>query len=344
MSALSPESNFLYDGDALVAEYDGSGHVLRRYAHGPGVDNPYIWFEGSGVTAAAARYLVADRQGSIIGYTDSTGKVPAGAVYTYDAYGAPSAWSGSRFRYTGQIEIPEAQLYYYKARMYDPVSGRFLQTDPVGYAAGLNMYGYVDDDPTDRGDPSGLCPTGQKSKTDDVLKKAKPNNNSGGGTKCTVRVHSLTIDPEFAKNASNVVSDASTAAGAAGTVFHMPGMERAAGPVGNLADLSAAAAGVESRVSNGEQRNLATWQEYGSLASGFSAALVGTKIVQIYEATTFEIAALPVAMGKYAKDRFDFTAETTKQVSQVLAKTYIDLERNSIPTGIHRIVYNPFGG
>ena len=60
--------------------------------------------------------------------------------------------------------------------------------------------------------------------------------------------------------------------------------------------------------------------------------------------STFEIAALPVAMGKYAKDTFDFTAETTKQVSQVLAKTYIDLERNSIPTGIHRIVYNPFGG
>jgi RHS repeat-associated protein len=52
----------------------------------------------------------------------------------------PSSWAGSRFRYTGQIvldpdhatETPVA-LYHYKARVYDPVLGRFQQTDPVGY-------------------------------------------------------------------------------------------------------------------------------------------------------------------------------------------------------------------
>jgi RHS repeat-associated protein len=63
-----------------------------------------------------------------------------------------------RFRYTGQIAIPEAQLYYYKARLYDPVSGKFLQTDPVGDQSDLNLYAYVQGDPVDGSDPSGGCP------------------------------------------------------------------------------------------------------------------------------------------------------------------------------------------
>jgi RHS repeat-associated protein len=68
---------------------------------------------------------------------------------------APSGWGGSRFRYTGQIEIPEVQLYHYKARVYDPVFGHFLQTDPVGYRSDVDLYAYVGDDPTNRADPTG---------------------------------------------------------------------------------------------------------------------------------------------------------------------------------------------
>ncbi len=152
-------TDFLYDSDRLVAEYDGAGLLLRRYVHGPGVDEPLVWHQCATPSTCAndRRYLITNHQGSVIAENGAST-----VRYAYGPYGEPDTWTGSRFRYTGQIALPEVQLYHYKARVYDPVLGRFLQTDPVGYSAGdLNLYTYVGNDPLNRSDPTGLqsCPT-----------------------------------------------------------------------------------------------------------------------------------------------------------------------------------------
>ena len=48
-------------------------------------------------------------------------------------------------------------MYYYKNRIYSPTLGRFLQTDPIGTAGGINLYAYVGNDPVNATDPLGLA-------------------------------------------------------------------------------------------------------------------------------------------------------------------------------------------
>ena len=145
--------NKAYDGVDLVAEYDAGGALQRRWVHGPGVDEPLVAYEGA--TTAAKSWLYADHLGSIVATADATGTNTA--IYSYGPYGEPSTMTGQRFRYTGQQLIGGLDIYYYKARFYDPKLGRFLQTDPIGTQDDMNLYAYVGGNPVNFNDPSGLA-------------------------------------------------------------------------------------------------------------------------------------------------------------------------------------------
>ena len=148
----SINTQYLYDGTDLIAEYDAAGNLQRRYVHGPGVDEPIAVYQGSGT--ASKEWLYADHLGSIVASADAAGN--ATSAQSYGPFGEPSQTSGTRFKYTGQTFMPNLGLYYCKARFYAPGLGRFLQTDPVGYADDLNLYAYARNGPVSNYDPTGL--------------------------------------------------------------------------------------------------------------------------------------------------------------------------------------------
>jgi len=147
----SATTRFLYDGSQLVAEYDGTGAMTHRYVHGDALDTPEVSYDTSSLSSP--HFLIADERGSVTAVTDASGN--ASAINTYDEYGIPGSGNAGRFQYTGQMWLPELGLYYYRARIYSPTLGRFLQTDPIRFRGGMNLYGYVLDDPINLTDPFG---------------------------------------------------------------------------------------------------------------------------------------------------------------------------------------------
>src|SRR5206468_1736345 len=103
-------------------------------------------------------FLTADALGSTTSvYGGSGGLV---TDYTYSAFGAMMATNAAfqnQFQFVGRENDGVGGLYYYRARYYHPVLGRFISEDPIGLAlANLNLYGYVDNDPLNLIDPTGL--------------------------------------------------------------------------------------------------------------------------------------------------------------------------------------------
>jgi RHS repeat-associated protein len=151
---------YVYDGeDILLSEYShdfeaGSNFDMMShfYIHGPGIDEPFeVQFGGS-----TTWYYHADALGSIVRMTDENGEdVRADTYRQYDAFGKPEWASYEGHTYTGREWDPETGLYYYRARYYDPRIGRFLSEDPLGLAAGINFYSYIENNPANMGDPSG---------------------------------------------------------------------------------------------------------------------------------------------------------------------------------------------
>jgi RHS repeat-associated protein len=159
---------YLYDGARLIEEADSSGNILARYAHSTEVDEPLSMLRGT-----VNSYYQNDGIGSITSLSNQTAALAG--TYTFDSFGKLTASTGAitnPFRYTGREFDTETGIYYYRARYFDPGTGRFVSEDPIRFGGdGPDFYAYVNNDPTDFTDPLGLC--------------------------CDVPAHPLDVSPEY---------------------------------------------------------------------------------------------------------------------------------------------------
>jgi len=171
----------LYDGANLIEQRYSNGTILR-FVQGAGVDEHVALDQQGG----SVHYYVQDRQGDVVALTDASGRLSE--AYLYQPYGnltvikhgangridwgwddvATSGWSGYQqassllnpFYYTGQVFDAATNLYYYRARYYEPATGRFLTQDPIGVWGDRhnfgNGYAYVASNPLTFTDPFGL--------------------------------------------------------------------------------------------------------------------------------------------------------------------------------------------
>lgn len=155
-------TKYCYDGDQVIAEYDGSDNLLRKFIFGPGIDEPILMIDvadGNNVY-----YYHFDGLGSVAALSNENSEIVE--KYRYDVFGGPTIRDSNNtiisqssianpYMFTSRRFDTESALYYYRARYYAYDIGRFLQTDPIGYIDGLNMYTYCGNNSVNWIDPLG---------------------------------------------------------------------------------------------------------------------------------------------------------------------------------------------
>ena len=165
-SASQVSTQYLYNGAQAIGEVR-DGQLAASLVTGLGIDDAIARITSAGGTPEVKSYLT-DALGSVIAQLKQDQSVEVG--YAYSPYGQTlkaGAESGNTStanatQYTGrendgaQGGTGGGELYYYRARYYDPVLKRFISQDPIGLAGGLNRYAYADGAPTMYTDPLGL--------------------------------------------------------------------------------------------------------------------------------------------------------------------------------------------
>lgn len=145
-------TRYTYDGDDVVLDEKSDGTQVW-YGNGPGIDNK-LWYQQTGSTPV---FFLKDNLGSTRALVSSSGSIIPGTLIDYDSFGKPSTQTyPTRYQYAGREYDPDTELYYYRARWYDPAARRFISEDPIGLNGGINLYAYVTNNPINGIDPSGL--------------------------------------------------------------------------------------------------------------------------------------------------------------------------------------------
>ncbi len=149
---------FVYDGSEVIEEYNSSNVLQADYVMGRGIDE-VLTMDRSSTTY----YYHYDGLNSVRNITNSSGTVLE--TYDYNPYGQITtslSSIGNPYYFTGRRYDDESGVYYYRARMYYPDIGRFLQRDPLGYWDSMNLYAYVSNNPILYIDPFGLAQKGDR--------------------------------------------------------------------------------------------------------------------------------------------------------------------------------------
>ena len=152
-------TKYFYDGARVIEEINSSGNVEASYLYGTWIDDILV-MQREGYDY----YYHKNSLGSTAALTNNSGDPVE--YYEYDVYGKVKFFDnnyvelntsapGNPYLFTGRRLDEETGLYYYRARYYNVVDGRFLQRDPLGYADGMNLYEYVKNNPISGIDPLG---------------------------------------------------------------------------------------------------------------------------------------------------------------------------------------------
>ncbi|NEO34486.1 MAG: RHS repeat-associated core domain-containing protein [Symploca sp. SIO3C6] len=149
-------THFVYDGNNVLMEFEDDNITpSQRYLHGPQIDQVLAQDDGTG----QPQWLLADHLGTIYDVIDNSGIVLN--HITFDSYGnvlnQTDDTFSTRYLFTGREFDTETGLYYYRARYYNSEIGQFISQDPIGFSGDdSNLYRYVENNPVNMTDPTGL--------------------------------------------------------------------------------------------------------------------------------------------------------------------------------------------
>ncbi|MEM7314725.1 MAG: RHS repeat-associated core domain-containing protein, partial [Planctomycetota bacterium] len=149
-SGITTHFHYGLDGQ-LLAETDDTGAQIREYVYLHGA--PLALIDAAG----DVYYYHNDHLGTPQVMTNANEAVVWEGHYTpFGTVDEAEATVTNPLRFPGQYFDEESGTHYNYFRDYDPSTGRYLTSDPIGLEGGVNSYAYVENAPTVLVDPSGL--------------------------------------------------------------------------------------------------------------------------------------------------------------------------------------------